>query len=498
MQLIKSMKESMLPLLATLLVSVFPAVFLYCQNADEADFSEIVPALLVCAGVGLLLLALATVVTRSPVKAAIITALLMMLTENFTFIENAIKTLLPSLHYWHTVPIVLVVALHIAWAVHRFIKKKWADDIVFALCVGFGALIVVNTVMAAPKIATRLSFQRQEQMIQQQNQTEPGELLTDLPNIYMFIFDEYANFPQLEEYYDYDNKPLKEFLEKNSFSVDYTGHNESILSATIQTNLVSLNYLVTNSTPPAERDVLRKNGKLFDVMREQGYKVDILESEGFYGGHMPNGETGKGGAATINGDSLRDLLVKQCIFYPFLNEGTHADAVGSRITLIADYLSDPVNLPAGGTFTLSYFCFPHQSFQVDENGDTVPIDHWEDWEDQRYYRGQYIFATKQMLRMAENIVENDPEAIIWLLSDHSARSGLGTSAPQLFPLEVMNNAFNAVRIPGDETLDIEGLSLVNTARTICNHLFGTEFDMLEVPPDDISGYYWGGGMLDEN
>jgi len=110
--------------------------------------------------------------------------------------------------------------------------------------------------------------------------------------------------------------------------------------------------------------------------------------------------------------------------------------------------------------------------------------------EKKYYLGQYIFATEKMREIAELLVENDPNSIIIIQSDHGARA---SSDPDLFleifPLEDVSNIFNAVYYKG-EKLDIEGLSGVNTLRLVLNKAFTERFDMLEVPVDTYKYKWW--------
>ena len=83
-----------------------------------------------------------------------------------------------------------------------------------------------------------------------------------------------------------------------------------------------------------------------------------------------------------------------------------------------------------------------------------------------------------MIRIIENIIENDPEAVVLLMSDHGARSR------SEFTIEMKTNPLNAVYFRG-EKLDIEGLSSVNTLRTILNRLLQLDLPMVNVPQYDF-------------
>lgn len=465
----------LLPCLSVAAVTAFPAVFLYCQNAEETSFFEVAPFLFGSVAVGLVLFACLAVVTKSSGKAALVTSFFMLLMLNFSYVENAMKLVLPNLKYWHTVPVVVVAALHIAWFLWRLMKEETASDASKVLCLVFGGLILLNAVTAVPQIMEHARAIRalQASKNSQTEQRPPSD--ADMPNVYLLIFDEYANFPEMEEYYNYDNAPLKDFLAEHNFNISYTSHNESILSHTVQTNMASLDYLVNDSTPLSERNLLRHNGALFELMRGHGYSVRILENGDFYGGSMPEGYSSSTSVATTaEGVDMEMLLCQKTILYPMFQK---YDA-----QVIQDYniISDHLVATAGevrNTFTLAYFGFPHPPFVVDENGKELGSGAYagpEVWSNKSFYLGQFKYTTKLMLSILSGIIEQDPRAVIMVMSDHGARGTPGV------PYEMKSNSLNALYYQG-ETQEIEGLSNVNTLRFIMNCLFDLNYEMVPVP-----------------
>ncbi len=469
-------KQLIFPMIGVILVSAFPAVFLYCQNADEAGFEEIAPILLAFVGMGIALFLVFSVPTRSFEKACIFASLLALVLINFTFIEDVLKRLFPALKYWHTVPIIIVVCLHVAYFICRFIPKDLIGDAIKVVCVVFGFLLVFNFATAAPQIINYAQMQRQIEEAQKEREGQLTKTISGQPNVYFIILDEYGNFPQMEEYYHYDNAPLKDFLEGHNFAISYDSHNESIYSNTIQTNWINLDYIVDDYTSVSEKSFLTKNGVMFDVMRDQGYDVQIFEAGNSYGGHMPDATTSSS-AVTIGGETLRDILLQRTIAYPFCS--THAVSQNLQYINLLRYFHSPESLPTESTFTLIYDCFPHPPFLVDENGNGTPAEHREDWADPKYYLGQFKYATKLTLGVLDNIIKNDPSSIIILQSDHGGRALEDDRVD--FPLEMINSPLNAIYYQGQVKLEIEGLSSVNTLRLLLNHLFDMDYEMLEVP-----------------
>ena len=77
----------------------------------------------------------------------------------------------------------------------------------------------------------------------------------------------------MEKYFNYDNSKFTGYLERVGFNISYTSHNESIMTSTVATNLVNLDYVVNNDMPEAEKAYYRKNNFLFRYLKEKGYKI---------------------------------------------------------------------------------------------------------------------------------------------------------------------------------------------------------------------------------
>lgn len=409
-------------LLAILLAAIFPAIFLYASNSNEADFSEILLPAAAFAVTAILLFGISFLLTRHTAKSAIIAILFVLLLENYAAVESAVKAVFPGLRYWHILPILLFLFLNIAIAIVKWMPSDLSGIVTTVACVVFGALIVVNGVIAIPGEINKSNARRLEQEQQQAEEAEKeSEADADaLPNVYLLIFDEFAGFNQIRDFYGYENEDLINFLEEHNFTISYDSQNPSTMTTTVTTNLVNLEYIVDNSTPDAEKEVYRHNGYLFDLMEEYGYTVRKVSDRSFFG--TPDVEVTeiKDQAVTISGETLEDIFWAKTAVYPFA-----APEVSVNYPTI-EYMSDPNNIPENMTFTLFYLVSPHTPFFYDENGNINLQEHWRDWEDPRYYLGQYKYVSALMIEVLENLVENDPDALIMTMSDHGARYAPGT------------------------------------------------------------------------
>ncbi|MCH5286597.1 MAG: hypothetical protein J1E43_04175 [Christensenellaceae bacterium] len=477
----KVVRQWGLPALTSILVSIFPVWFLFCQNADEVDIVEMLPVLFRYAGVGIVIFLIFALLVKRTGKSAIFTAVLMLILTNFVLLENGMKLLVPQLKYWHTLPILLFIAGHLIWFIWRRMPDDLAQTVASVLSLVFGALILMNLATSAPQIINRIQAKQQQSELaavpQQAQQAVSGK-----PNIYLFVFDEYANFRQMEDGYNYDNAMLKDFLTENNFTISYTSHNDSISTVTVLTNLANLDYVVNNSTSASDMETLRKSGALFSLMRENGYRVQVMEVENFFGQESPVRGKASSSAVTAGGESFLDICMAMTALYPF-HRNNHAESM-TEIMNVVQYVSN-MDAPSASTFTLTYLCFPHVPFLVDENGNAVPTEQNLNLKEDKYYLGQYIYATKLMIQMLENILEKDPDAAIMVCSDHGVRA---TTDRDLFlegkfAYEYASNPLDVVYYQGKLLPEIEGQSGVNTLRILLNAVWGTDFALLDVPED---------------
>lgn len=468
------------PVIAVILSSIFPAIFLYCNNSDEAAFSEILPVIFIFSLIGICLFIVCFLFFRKPYKASLIALLFSILLLNYALIETGVKLILPNAKYWHIVPVSITLLLHIAYFIYRYLSDDNAQMITHVLCLVFSVLIVINVATSIPGMLNRIQA---EKKLNDETDLPITTNVSDQtnPNFYWIVFDEYSGFRQMEEYYRYENVILKDYLADNQFSVSFTTRNESIMTSTVLTNISNLNYVVDNYTTESDKEVLRKQGDLFKILREHGYSTRALEVGSFFGMPTPLEKTAASDkAVTASGENLGDISIEQTIIYPFYNPNA-TDAI-SGIMEIVNYMSSSEGLEPSNTFTIVYLNIPHEPFLVNEHGQPTKSDAWNNWDDDRYYLGQYKYATTLMIQMIENILENDPDSIIVLQSDHGARASTDDSFMVKFPLEVMSNPLNAVYYRG-EKLDIEGLSSVNTMRLVISTLLSEPYEMLPVPED---------------
>lgn len=462
----------LLGLLGSVAVAVFPALFMYFQNAGEAHFGDIVPVMLIFSVIGAALYGLTLLITRKPAKAGLITALFLMVFLNYTLIEYIIQKVFPELRYWHIAPILLVLLLHAAWAICKWMPDDIGDILMPVLNGVLAFLIAFNGVVAIPKITTRVKAEQEAKRLSEQVSVSEKEM----PNFYFILFDEFSTIPFMEKYFNYDNTELLNKLEKIGFNISQSGHNFTSSTAIVTADLFQLNYVAGEDLSKSEELYgLRSNNPVFDHLREAGYEVVSPAGAAFYGLNDVLGKSAN--AKTIKGEDIKLLLLKNTVIYPFLTRQSLGEA--KQIIDELDYMKNPRNFPEHNQFTLAHFILPHEPFLFYANG-SIRETASNTWRDLDFYLQQYQFASRQIYEIAENITQNDPNAIIWILSDHSARASSDPDLVGIFANEDMTNFFNALYYQG-EKLDIEGMSGVNTFRLILNKLLHTNYEMVSLP-----------------
>lgn len=470
----KRIVNIVLSLLCAVIVSVFPGLFMFFSNAGEASFSEISGILMYFALFSLGIFVIALLLTRSCVKAGVISALSSLIFLNFAPIESAVRLLAPASRYWHVLPVCFFVVALCSYFVWKKIPEDLLEIITMVLAGVFCGLIIMNGAFAAPAILAR---QQTEREMAERKPPDPVTNAEKHPNIYYLIFDEYSSVDFMKKYYDYDNSALIDHLQQKEFNVSLTSKNASILTTVVTTQLVNLDYTADNTWESHELQLLRENGALFSLLREQGYTLSGAGDAALYGLPSAVGAVDRG-SETVSGESMADLLIKRTPLYILYASDYPKDA--QEILKSIDYMKDPNNHTGTNRFTLCHLNIPHQPFIFDKNGNLNRV-FSNNWEDQDYYRNQYIFATTTMEEIVDSIIADDPDSVIILQSDHSARA-YGDLFFKMFPLEDMRSILNAVYFRG-EPLEIEGLSGVNTLRTLCNALFAAEYEMVNDPVD---------------
>jgi len=366
------------------------------------------------------------------------------------------------------------------------------------------------------------------------------------PNIYFFILDEFSSFDMLQKYYGYDAKPLNDFLTMKGFNISRESYSTDNQTEHSFCDLFNLNYISRNLS---EDDCIKgiQNGSLHKVLSGLGYtEYQIGNSEYFKGmysliggdgadnpefedaddntvtGDFGSDDVTSGGtlsgiidallSSDVSGTKVDTTALNQFRFYPsdyirnsneyksYLRKSGVARSklkVGDFMLTAFDYFREPSNYLniAAPRVIYCYLLATHVPFLFDEYGGIIPYSQNRNWQDKNVYLNQYKFVSKELIATISAIIDNDPESVIIIMSDHGVRyhaeSGLRLKMNFVITDKDSCRIMNAVYIKGQK-YDIEGLSAINTLRFILNLYDGQNTPPIDDPinsgsPDCLRG-----------
>lgn len=482
----------LLPILSVLTVCVYPCLFQWFQNADEAPPDDMLRMLFVFVCIGAAFLLCALPVLKNMGHAGFFASIVMLVFCNIGLLASTLKAHFAWMHDRYLMIAVILLFLALGFFL---LKHKGFPSFEFCtvITIAMACLIVLNFIRAFPTLYEIATAQRKGSSISATTAFQTDEK----PNVYFFIMDEYGGVDSLEKYYDYDNSEFLDGLAEDGFQVSLTSHNsESIFTWTLIPNLLNLDYVVEDSLPHLVKTEYVDDPVLFQIFRNNGYSVNLIDHRDFLG-HTGCNVLTRPQISDSVGDYLFDnsalgmiprlrVWLKEKLQLSsneyYVSELQQVMALAENCT---DYIGD------GPTFTIAYLQSPHLPFVMDATG-TPRYTGTHNLIDKYYYLDQLKWLNSVLNTVVDNILANDPNSIIILQSDHGSRypaqvSGVDGQPELNQPVEnpIMQNILNCVYVKGQE-IDIDGLSGINTLRQVLNTVFGTEIEMLEEPTGYIT------------
>jgi hypothetical protein len=397
-----------------------------------------------------------------------------------------------EIRHFFFLPVFLFIAVLMISQVFRLGKENAHNiwKIAFVISV---FLLVLNLIRIIP-VETRKISRRNKlySPVSVVNNIKP-----DRPDIYYIIFDEFAGFEAMRDYWQ--NPEVDDFgtyLNERGFFVAEESLASNGLGDTLQQMAMRLNYQYypTDSDKEILYDAIVDN-MVMRFFKENGYQTLTFDET--------SGQFGYPARGTIHADinyeehPTIDTYEKAIIF----------DAFGKLVTdnSILAAMSGFDKISYGGLeshknmifftvneigkiesespiFVYVHLLFPHAPFMFDENGHYVGQEFHTNWD---YYLGNYSFSMKMLERMVENILENygpEDQPVIILQSDHGARNSLSSNPDDAqlvnYPRKYKALILNAIYLPYcDDALLTQDMDPINTFPIVFNCLFDVEIPL---------------------
>jgi hypothetical protein len=297
----------------------------------------------------------------------------------------------------------------------------------------------------------------------------------------------------MNNHYDYDCSDINEYLIGKGFNLSYNSSNRIAMTNEAMSDLCSLDYVSVEDMVYKAALYYRNNSEFFRKLNELGYDVYQASSEpGFlasvYDLTNMKSEEMLFKSTTMEGRTQLDLAIDRTPLSLFdINFFQYTvNAKKMRITRVFDYFNDQSNYTFKSSVAIfSHIMCPHSPFIFAEDGSMLPkIGHYN-WNDTQYYLSQYKYTFIKLKENIDNIIENDPDSIIIVMSDHGPRPRSDDRVEMELNIseDEMRRILNAVYF-GGKKLDIEGLTGVNTLRKVLEAM-GANTPQIDNDPDVI-------------
>lgn len=482
--MIQKLKQYGMPAGSLLMVILYPCLFMYFQNVDEGYFFDILPAVGKFLVLAVVIFLVGYVFLRDYKKSVLYTELVMLVAMNSNSILKGVRTIVegfPRLVFAGIVGVIFLLLLFL-------FKKKLKDvtELCMILGIVFGILIAVNFVGAIPNLAQKVTHVSvdADKAISEETFTK------ETPNVYYLLYDEYGGFENVKRYYDHDNSELMNFFETEGFTYSAGSKNtEAIFTTTVIPNLMNLSYVASDTIYSVDNLKMLENAQMIQLFRNNGYEVNLINHTNLLntlGCNVLNSDSEEESLSTyILENSIFwsiDELVDRIVIKLTGKDTSYVATCKEAIFLIetcADYRSKQ-----NPTFTIGYLNLPHAPLIFRADGSVRPESEWYNWEDKSMYLEQYKYITSHIMKTVTNIKNADPDALIIVQSDHGNRYPHWMVSDydwEKYEYDVempyMMNIINGVYYKG-ETFEIEGMTGINTMRTVFNEVLGTNFEMV--------------------
>ncbi len=315
------------------------------------------------------------------------------------------------------------------------------------------------------------------------------------PDVYYLLFDEYPGYNSLQSAFGFKNDSLYSFLQANGFKIlpTFSNYNFTIFSMSSIFNMQYVNddynhqHQLVNQRDFRNRFTEIKNAEVFSIFNSMGYQlknysvfdvgkqVCVDPDKSFLPVHskvltnkMFHNRLRKNIGWWFNGTLLQQAFSNTDPIY-------NADAINNNIiSLVNKSVAEKSGKP---TFCYAHLTMPHAPYFRDSSGTLINKNNLAiDLTDTRHFLSYLKYTNTVMSAMVKNIVQQNPQAIIVVMSDHGFRD---YNHHKELHLPSFDNIC-AVRFPDKNFLPYkDSLSSVNFLRYVFNSQYGQQIPYLK-------------------
>lgn len=457
------------------LLAVFPILFLYASNINEAGFTEALFPMLISLAIAGLLFAVLFLLTKNKYKAALIVSLVTVLFYTFGYITDGIPGL--GSNKWI---LLIVYGILLAAGVFGVLKtKKKMIKFNEVISVFATTLIVISLF----NIGVHYIKKPKEQKVG--SEVKAGSFKGEKPDIYYIILDAYAREDMLKSFYGFDNSEFMSYLKDKGFYVadeSSTNYNKTVLSIPSSLNY---DYLPLASEDPMDVDPavvvdMAKDNKISRVLKGYGYNI-VQFSNGYNITKQNDYVDLILSRSDIKGSEFVASLLNSTVLNVF-KEYMPNNSITQTFETIPR-IKDMVESPR---FVFAHILCPHPPYVYDQNGELPkPVSHKGLDQDTKckMYLDQLTYTNKKVEEVVDKLLSQEEKPIIIIQSDHGMwyHSSAAGANVKLEYVKEYTSILNAYYFPdgkGEDSL-YESITPVNSFRVVLNSYFGEELPLLE-------------------
>ncbi len=464
--------------------AIFPIITFYSTNRRELILSAICLPIIVFVSITAFVWYLSTVVFKGKDDAKIVISLFLMYFFSYQHFSRFTKTL-------------FFYSLVFALLTYVFIRVKQKTNAHVILSILGSYLLIYNLIQIIPFEIKRLW--NKPKMIPIEMLVSKTLNKSELPDIYYLIFDRYASFSTLSDYYDFDNNDLFNFLLNQDFYVateSAANYPRTYLSLSSSLSLDYLDDLAeklgkenSDYTPIFE---LVQNNKVASFLKEQGYFY--IYAGDWWGPTQISKQANKNINLYADSSEFLRKFLGTTILKPLIGNyykgnklfGFFQDRIYENTNYKFEKLSNIAD-EKSPKFVYAHMLIPHHPYLFDK--DCKRVDDKRKLPEKEKYLEQLICVNSKIEKLIDEILAKSKKPPIIIVQsdegpfkiDEMNLDGEGRDWTKVSDEAVKTHMgiLNAYYLPGFDYKKLyPSITPVNTFRLIFNYYFGTNLKNL--------------------
>lgn len=485
-----------------LFFAAFPPIFLYAQNIELVQMSDVWRPLGIIIGLSVVLVLILRFIFKSWAKAGILTSVIMLLALSFgPYYDHCYSWEIPfypknirwdhNFYKWSSLAIITLVVWRLIKTKKEPIKLNSLLNFISIALIAFSAFNIYRFKQKAVEL--------DEQELQ--SSTESEEIQELRPTIYYLVMDAYTSNEVLQEYFNFDNSEFTNYLKDKGFYVAdkaVSNFGQTVLSIPSALNMSYLDSVIMELGEDHEsRWPMAKvlnNAKVLNILRSQEYKTIAFDASIFEVVYLKSADIFHQTPGT-KFSLYQNELVNMSIIRAFNRRKRIVTASPEdfhrRKILDAFRVMETIPSKKQPYYVHGHVLAPHQPFLFDKDGNPRDAGYdytiWRPFKhdsDNSHYKEGYIdqlqFVNKKLMHLIDKIIaESKNPPIIIIQGDHGSCSELRNH--QGFDNNDFKERFsilNAYYFPDqDYSMLYDSITPVNSFKVVMNRYFGKAYKL---------------------